>query len=141
MREQLERKLHSSNGTHQLQQMQVKTTSSAFLKENANTQLGSQVPLQLNNPLPTLPSGSNSVADSTTRLEETEPKYSLTREKNREAAQRCREKRKKWIANIQDENKRLNVSELVMKILSMSINFAIVHGIVKSYERSTYFTV
>ena len=53
--------------------------------------------------------GSNFLADSTTRLGEQDPRYSLTREKNREAAQRCREKRKKWIANLQEENSKMKV--------------------------------
>ena len=125
MREQLEKKMISSGNANPQLQLQM-NSSSALLKEN-----NSSAPLVnggvsgsggIPGTLNTVNSGMNgnssgngfnSMVDSTTKVGEGDPKYSLTREKNREAAQRCREKRKKWITSIQDENKRLNVSEFL----------------------------
>ncbi|XP_075250964.1 uncharacterized protein LOC142343152 isoform X2 [Convolutriloba macropyga] len=127
MREQLEKKMISSGNANPQLQLQM-NSSSALLKEN-----NSSAPLVnggvsgsggIPGTLNTVNSGMNgnssgngfnSMVDSTTKVGEGDPKYSLTREKNREAAQRCREKRKKWITSIQDENKRLNTENARLK--------------------------
>ena len=104
MREQLERKISSSTAstTPSLSQ----GSSVASLNSSAfNSSVKNESSAGVSNGALVAPSNPYGGADSTTNV----PKYSLTREKNREAAQRCREKRKKWIATIQNENKQLQV--------------------------------